>query len=178
MTDGWGPPKSPPKSSPASAWPLNDRGPGPLLPGTADRAARRAEERAREREQRAQDRLAATDQRAEARAAQRDALSQDRERAREARRVEEAQRIRARLDAPPANDEEALKIAKRRRSGARARSGEETKTERDTRGYTTIVDPARIRTLAARGASIAALAAAFGITAEEVEAALRDTPED
>ncbi|VXC77694.1 conserved hypothetical protein [Sphingomonas sp. T1] len=178
MTDGWGPPKSPPKSSLASAWPLNDRGPGPLLPGTADRAARRAEERAREREQRAQDHLAATDQRAEARAAQRDALSQDRERAREARRVEEAQRIRARLDAPPANDEEALKIAKRRRSGARARSGEETKTERDTRGYTTIVDPARICTLAARGASIAALAAAFGITAEEVEAALRDTPEE
>ena len=159
-------------------WPSGGRGTGPLMPGTADRAARRAEERAREREQRAQDRLAATDQRAEARAAQRDALSQDRERAREARRVEEAQRIRARLDAPPANDEEALKIAKRRRSGARARSGEETKTERDTRGYTTIVDPARIRTLAARGASLAALAAAFGITPDAVEAALSEPETD
>lgn len=171
MTDGWGRPKT--------TWPMNERAAGPLLPGTADRAARRAEDRAKEREARAQERLAATDQRAESRAAQRDALSQDRERAREARRVEEAQRIRARLDAPPANDAEALKISKRRRSGALARSGEESKTDRDTRSYKTIVDTARIRTLADRGASLSGLAGAFGITIEEVEAALLETaPKD
>jgi len=155
-------------------WPSGGRGAGPLLPGTADRAARRAEERASEREQRARDRLASAEQRAESRAAQREAQSHERERARELRRAEEAQRIQARLDAPPANDEEALKIAKRRSSGARARSGEENKTQRDTRGYTTIQDPARIRTLAARGASVTGLAAAFGITVEQVEAALRE----
>jgi len=83
--------------------------------------------------------------------------------------------VPARLNAPPTNDVEALKISKRRRSGALARSGEETKKERDTRNYTTIVDPKRIRTLADRGASVAGLAGAFGITIEEVEAALLET---
>ena len=155
-------------------WPSGGRGAGPLMPGTADRAARRAEERAAGRDQRARERLAAAEQRSDARAAQRDLQTQERERAREERRVEEAARIRARLDAPPANDVEALKISKRRRSGALARSGQEAKTERDTRAYKTIVDAKRIRTLADRGASMAGLAAAFGITIEEVEAALRD----
>lgn len=159
MTDGW----------------PSGRGPGPLMPGTADRAARRAEERARDREQRAAERLAASEQRSESRAAQRDLQSQERERARESRRVEEDQRIKARLDAPPTNDVEALKISKRRRSGALARSGDESKTDRDTRSYKTIVDTARIRTLADRGASLSGLAGAFGITIEEVEAALSET---
>jgi hypothetical protein len=153
-------------------WPSGGRGTGPLTPGTADRAAKRAEERANGREQRAKERIAASEQRSESRAAQRDLRSQERERARESRRIEEDERIKARLDAPPTNDVEALKISKRRRSGALARSGEETKKERDTRGYTTIVDPKRIRTLADRGASLAALAGAFGISVEEVEAAL------
>jgi hypothetical protein len=159
MTDGWG-------------WPKSDRLAGTPLSDTSDRAARRAEDRAQDRERRAQERLAAAEQRSESRIAQRDALTQERERAREARRIEEAARHEARLNAPPANDVEALKISKRRRSGALARSGEETKKERDTRGYKTIVDPARIRTLADRGALLSALAAAFGITVEEVEAAL------
>jgi hypothetical protein len=156
-------------------WPSGGRGTGPLTSGTADRAAKRAEERANGREQRAKERLAASEQRSESRAAQRDLQSQERERARESRRIEEDGRIKARLDAPPTNDVEALKISKRRRSGALARSGEETKKERDTRGYTTIVDPKRIRTLADRGASLAALAGAFGISVEEVEAALLET---
>jgi hypothetical protein len=56
-----------------------------------------------------------------------------------------------------------------------ARSGAESKTDRDTRSYKTIVDTARIRTLADRGASVAGLAGAFGITIEEVEAALLET---
>jgi hypothetical protein len=156
-------------------WPSGGRGTGPLTPGTADRAAKRAEERANGREQRAK----ASEQRSESRAAQRDLQSQERERARESRRIEEDQRIKARLDAPPTNDVEALKISKRRRSGALARSGEESKTDRDTRSYKTIVDTARIRTLADRGASVAGLAGAFGITIEEVEAALLETaPQD
>jgi len=156
-------------------WPSGGRGTGPLTPGTADRAAKRAEERANGREQRAKERLAASEQRSESRAAQRDLQFQERERARESRRIEEDQRIKARLDAPPTNDVEALKISKRRRSGALARSGEESKIDRDTRSYKTIVDTARIRTLADRGASVAGLAGAFGITIEEVEAALLET---
>ena len=156
-------------------WPSGGRGTGPLMPGTADRAAKRAQERANGREQRAKERLAASEQRSESRLAQRDLQSQERERAREARRIEEDQRIKARLDAPPTNDVEALKISKRRRSGALARSGEETKKVRDTRNYTTIVDPKRIRTLADRGASLPALAGAFGFSVEEVEAALLET---
>ncbi|KQM49177.1 hypothetical protein ASE69_10315 [Sphingomonas sp. Leaf208] len=160
-------------------WPSGGRGTGPLTPGAADRAAKRAEERANGREQRAKERLAASEQRSESRAAQRDLQSQERERAREDRRIEEDQRIKARLDAPPTNDVEALKISKRRRSGALARSGEESKTDRDTRSYKTIVDTVRIRTLADRGASVAGLAGAFGITIEEVEAALLETaPQD
>ena len=156
-------------------WPSGGRGTGPLMPGTADRAAKRAEERANGREERAKERLAASEQRSESRAAQRDLQVQERERARETRRIEEDQRIKARLHAPPTNDVEALKISKRRRSGALARSGEETKKERDTRAYATIVDPKRIRTLADRGASLAALAGAFSISVEEVEAALLET---
>ncbi len=155
----------------SDGWPSGGRGTGPLMPGTADRAAKRAEERANGREQRAKERLAASEQRSESRAAQRDLQSQERERARESRRIEEDQR----LDAPPTNDVEALKISKRRRSGALARSGEESKTDRDTRSYKTIVDTARIRTLADRGASLSGLAGAFGITIEEVEAALLET---
>ena len=156
-------------------WPSGGRGPGPLMPGTAERAAKRAEERANGREERAKERLAASEQRSESRAAQRDLQVQERERARETRRIEEDQRIKARLDAPPTNDVEVLKISKRRRSGALARSGEETKKERDTRAYATIVDPKRIRTLADSGASLAALAGAFSISVEEVEAALLET---
>lgn len=158
MTDGWG-------------WPKSDRLAGTPLSDTSDRAARRAEDRAR----RSQERLTAAEQRSESRIAQRDALSQERERARESRRIEETARHETRLNAPPTNDVEALKISKRRRSGALARSGEETKKERDTRSYTTIVDPKRIRTLADRGASLAALAGAFGTSVAEVETALLET---
>ena len=158
MPDGWG-------------WPKSDRLAGTPLSDTSDRAARRAEDRAR----RSQERLTAAEQRSESRIAQRDALSQERERARESRRIEETARHETRLNAPPTNDVEALKISKRRRSGALARSGEETKKERDTRSYTTIVDPKRIRTLADRGASLAALAGAFGTSVAEVETALLET---
>ena len=44
--------------------------------------------------------------------------------------------------------------------------------QRDTRGYTTLVDADRIRVLAKRGASVTGLAGAFGISEEEVEAVL------
>ncbi len=44
--------------------------------------------------------------------------------------------------------------------------------ERDTRGYRTVVDEDRIRTLAKRGASVAGLAGAFGLSVAEVEAVL------
>ncbi len=126
-----------------------------------DRAARRAEDR----ERRAQERVAAAVARTEHRAVERDAAGRRREEAREARRHEEEQRrtaLATERDARP---------RRRASTGALSRTGEKP-VERDTRNYATDKDPARIRTLAARGATPAALAAVFGISVAEVEAVL------
>lgn len=126
-----------------------------------DRAARRAEDR----ERRAQERVAAAVARTEHRAVERDAAGRRREEAREARRHEEEQRrtaLATERDARP---------RRRASTGALSRTGEKP-VERDTRNYATDKDPARIRTLAARGAKPAALAAVFGISVAEVEAVL------
>ncbi len=128
-----------------------------------ERAARRAEER----ERRVQERVAAALARTEQRAADRDAASRRREEARTARRAEEEQR-RATLA-----EEREARPRRRQSTGSLARTGEKP-VERDTRHYATDKDPARIRTLAARGATPAALAAVFGISVAEVEAALAD----
>ena len=42
--------------------------------------------------------------------------------------------------------------------------------QRDTRGYATVVDAERIRTLAKRGASVTGLAGAFRVPVETIEA--------
>ncbi|MDR6790425.1 hypothetical protein J2Y58_003808 [Sphingomonas sp. BE138] len=126
-----------------------------------ERAARRAEDR----ERRAQERVAAAVARTEQRAVEREAGARRREEARTARRVEEEQR-RATLA-----EERDARPRRRQSTGGLARTGERT-VERDTRHYATDKDPARIRMLAARGATPAALAAVFGISVAEVEAVL------
>ena len=126
-----------------------------------ERAARRAEDR----ERRAQERVAATLARTEQRAAEREAGMQRREEARAARRAGEEQR-RATLA-----DERDARPRRRQSTGALARTGEKP-VERDTRHYATDIDPARIRTLAARGAKPDALAAVFGISVADIEALL------
>jgi hypothetical protein len=123
-----------------------------------DRAAARAagrEERARARA----DTMAA---RLEARAAGREADTAAREAARIARREQEQQR---------ASGDPHADAARRHRSSGRK---DIVREQRDTRGYTTVVDAGRIRELARRGASITGLAGAFGISEAEVERALAD----
>ena len=110
---------------------------------------------------RAAERLKAFEDRAQARAASRDAAAQERERAREARRAEEqAARAEGRDGEMP----------RRRRSGRT----DVVRVQRDTRGYQTVKDVERIRELARRGASLAGLAEAFGMSVEEVEGALAE----
>jgi len=136
------------------------------------RANDREAARAADRERRAQERAASADARIEARAAARDAASQAREAARTARRVEEEARAAVRREAAATVAAEEPAAPRRRRStGAIARTGMPTE-ERDTRGYRTVVDEDRIRTLAKRGASVAGLAGAFGLSVAEVEAVL------
>lgn len=130
------------------------RTPGGLTSRDADRA-RRAEER-----------VAAAQARSDDRVTQREAAMREREQAREARRIEEDAR-RAAADAGNPD------FVKRRASGAKARTGIVEKV-RDTRHYQTIVDVGRMRELAKRGASVAGLAGAFGISVEEVEEALAE----
>lgn len=122
----------------------------------ADRAA----ERARARDLRAQERSDAMTQRLEARAAGREADTVAREQARLERREREMQ---------AASGDPHAAAAKRHRSSGRKGVVRE---QRDTRSYTTIVDEGRIRVLASRGASVAGLAGAFGITEEQVERVL------
>ncbi len=128
-----------------------------------ERAARRAEDR----ERRAAERIAAAVARTEQRAAERDAAARRREDARTERRQEEEQR-RATLA-----EERDARPRRRSSTGALARTGEKP-VERDTRHYATDKDPARIRTLAARGATPEALATVFGISVAAVEALLAD----
>lgn len=120
--------------------------------GPDDRAA----ERARARETRAQERAEAANRRVETRAAARDADVAAREQARSERRDREARAA--------TGDPHAAAAARRRSSGRR----DVVREPRDTRSYATVVDEERIRALAARGASVAGLAGAFGIGEHEV----------
>ncbi|MCU6454399.1 hypothetical protein LPN01_09950 [Sphingomonas sp. A2-49] len=120
----------------------------------------RAAERAQAREARAREHAAATERRLQARTADRDADIRAREAARLARREDEERQAQG--------DPHAAAARRRRGSGRK----DVVREQRDTRGYATIVDVGRMRALAQRGASIAGLAGAFGITEAEVEAAL------
>ena len=125
---------------------------------TRDPADRRTDPLA-SRENRSAERLKAFGDRAQARAADREAAAQERERARDARRQdEEARRAEGTADRPP----------RPRRSGRT----DVVRVQRDTSGYQTVKDVERMRELAKRGASIAGLAEAFGLSVEEVEHAL------
>ncbi|RYD84043.1 MAG: hypothetical protein EOP61_40640 [Sphingomonadales bacterium] len=108
----------------------------------------RARQRAEERERRASERLAEA----------------------EARQREETERMKALRPERPADGEPA---PKRRATGALRRTGE-ARIVRDTRSYSTVVDKERIRLLSARGSSVSSLAAVFGISLQEVEAALSE----
>jgi len=105
------------------------------------------------------ERLKAFEGKAEARAASREAAAQEREKARDARRQEEQGR-RA--------EGEADRTPRRRRSGRT----DVVRVQRDTSGFQTVKDVERIRELAKRGASIAGLADAFGMSVGEIEAVL------
>lgn len=140
------------------SWGISER--PPVGSSSEDTGANRAAERSQARLARAQERADAMEQRSEAREAQREADRVAREQARSARREDEAQRA--------AGDPHAAAAARRRGSGRK----DVVREQRDIRAYTTLVDAGRIRTLAGRGASLAGLAGAFGITVEAVAAIL------
>ena len=120
----------------------------------------RAEERAKARALRAEDRAATAVTRSEARASDRAALAKEREQAREERRIAEEKLA--------VGDPHAAAASRRRGSGRK----DVVREQRDTRAYATVVDAGRMRELARRGASLTGLAGAFGITVAEVEAVL------
>lgn len=120
----------------------------------------RAAARARARDLRTVERSEASAERLKSAASKREADLQERERARQARQEEEMRRV--------ATDPHAA-AAKRHRSSGRK---DVVREQRDTRGYTTIVDRQRICELAKRGASVPGLAAAFGVSLDEIEQAL------
>ena len=126
----------------------------------------RAAERARARDERSRDRAAMMEQRLETRAVEREADIRAREEARAARRIEEERKAEG--------DPHAAAASRRRGSGRK----DVVREQRDTRGYTTIVDIGRMRELARRGASVSGLAGAFGISEAEVAAALADDEAD
>ncbi len=130
----------------------------------------RARQRAQERERREQERMEMAQARIERRTAERELASQERQDMREARRLEEAERLR-RLRPAPTDDSPADIPPRRRKSGAAARTGE-PRIERDTRHYRTVIDTDRIRELAQRGIPASGLATVFGISMEEIEAIL------
>jgi hypothetical protein len=125
-------------------------------------AGDRAAARAAAREARAGDRDAAMAARHEERAARRTAEATARETEREQRRIEEERRAAA--------DPHGAAADRHRGSGRK----DVVREQRDTRGYATIVDADRIRTLAQRGASLTGLAGAFGVPVETIEAVLRE----
>jgi hypothetical protein len=98
--------------------------------------------------------------RIDARAAARQAAAQEREQLRETRRTE--------LAALAEKDPHAAAASRPRGSGRK----DVVREQRDTTGYAVVVDEDRIRLLAGRGASVAALAATFGLTADEIERVL------
>lgn len=133
----------------------------------------RERQRAEAREARAQERSAMAQARVDRRAAERDQASQARQQAREARQREMDERMAALRPDPAGTGDGTEPAPKRRASGAIRRTGD-VRIERDTRHYATRVDIRRIRELSRRGANVSGLAAVFGITIEEVEAALAD----
>jgi len=122
----------------------------------------RAAERAAAREARARDRAGDMEQRLKERLESREVEMREREQAREARREEEQKLAEG--------DPHAAAAQRRRGSGRK----DVVREQRDTRGYTTVVDAARMRELAKRGASVTGLAGAFGIPEDEVEAILAE----
>ncbi|WP_334656628.1 hypothetical protein [Sphingomonas panaciterrae] len=104
----------------------------------------------------------ATLPRLEARAAERAASAQAREALRQERRRADAELT--------ASDPHRAAEQRRRGSGRK----DIVREQRDTSGYTMVVDRQRVRALAGRGASIASLAAAFNLPADDIEALLAD----
>ena len=102
----------------------------------------------------------------EERAARREEETKAREAAREQRRLDEERQAAA--------DPHGAAARRHRGSGR----NDVVREQRDTRGYATVVDADRIRTLAKRGASIAGLAGAFGVPVETIEAVLREGDRD
>lgn len=99
-------------------------------------------------------------QRQEERIARREADLQANEEARARRREQEEQLA--------ATDPHTAAAQRRRGSGRR----DVVREQRDTTGYAMVVDGERIRTLAARGASVASLSAVLGMSEDEVQRAL------
>jgi len=120
----------------------------------------RAAERAKAREARAAERSEVMTQRLEARAVNRAADTSANEQAKIERRKAEV--------AAAARDPHAAAALRHRSSGR----NDVVREQRDTRSYATVVDIGRIRELARRGASVAGLAGAFGISEQEVEDAI------
>ncbi|MBD8546643.1 hypothetical protein IFT82_07770 [Sphingomonas sp. CFBP 8760] len=131
-----------------------------------DSPADRAAARATAREARGGDRDAAMAARMEERAARREEETKAREAAREQRRLDEERQAAA--------DPHGAAARRHRGSGRK----DVVREQRDTRGYTTVVDADRIRALAKRGASITGLAGAFGVPVETIEAVLREGDRD
>ena len=129
---------------------------------TNDSAVDRAAKRAHEREARATERAAATSKRLEDRASAREIETAAQEQARIDRREREQQST--------SGDPHAAAAKRHRTSGRK----DVVKEQRDTLSYTTVVDESRIRELAKRGASLAGLAAAFGIAEAEIARLLAD----
>ncbi|MBZ6380898.1 hypothetical protein [Sphingomonas sanguinis] len=133
---------------------------GGLRIRTNDSLEDRAAARAKAREARASERESLMASRLEARAA-------NRERDIAAREAERAARRDAEM-AAAAKDPHAAAAKRHRTSGRK----DVVREQRDTRGYATLVDEGRIRELAKRGASLGGLAAAFGISEDEIQTIL------
>jgi len=133
---------------------------------TNDTLEERAAERARAREERAQARVDTAAERLDARAHAREAQAAERERIRQERRDAEAQLA---LSDPH-------KAASQRRRGSGRK--DIVRVQRDTSHYTMVVNADRIRTLAARGASVESLASVFNLTTDQITEALCDAQAD
>ncbi len=133
---------------------------GGLRIRTNDSLEERAAARAKAREARASERESLMASRLEARAA-------NRERDIAAREAERAARRDAEM-AAAAKDPHAAAAKRHRTSGRK----DVVREQRDTRGYATLVDKGRIRELAKRGSSLGGLAAAFGISEDEIQGIL------
>ena len=133
-----------------SSWNLGGAAGGPRDTAT------RADERAGSSEARAAERAEAMSARLESRAAARAAQAQARDAAR---------RTRSEAAAALAERDPHRAAAERKRGSGRR---DVVRQDRNVSGYATLVDGERIRTLAARGASVAGLAAVFGLGEDEI----------